>query len=72
MRKKETDESAVHKNVVRIPIAEVQKFLKGTHRPMGDDTYIYVFGRQLLRKDFPSGALMEIDDKKKEYIIRPA
>ncbi len=59
-------------NIIRIPIKEVDKFLKSKHRPEGDDTHIYVFGRKLQRKNYPNGILAEIDKKNKVYIIRPA
>jgi hypothetical protein len=65
-------EKAVQPNVVRIPVHEVEAYLAGSLRQTGDDDFIYVWGRKLLRKDYPNGILAEKDNLNQEYVIRPA
>jgi hypothetical protein len=65
-------EKANHPNVIRIPFKEVIDFMAQPNRPEGTEKYIYVWGRELLRKNYPNGIIAEIDSKAQEYIIRPA
>jgi hypothetical protein len=70
--KKEPQESPLNSKIIRVPFKEVNKFMKSGIRPAGTDQHIFVFGRKLLRADYPNGILTEVSKTAKEYIIRPA
>jgi len=69
---KPSEESAVPSTTIRIPYSEVSKYLAGSKRHTGTSKYIYLWGIQLLRKDYPNGIITEADDKNQVYIIRKA